>query len=1127
VDRPLRIALLTYRGTPHSGGQGVYTRQLSRALAALGHSVEVFSGQPYPDVDEGVRLTRLPSLDLYRQPDPFRVPRRHEFRDAVDALEFAVMCTAGYPEPLTFSLRAWRALRHRLDLDVVHDNQCLGYGILGIARRIPVIATIHHPITVDVELNVADAATRWQRFSVRRWYRFTAMQVRVARRIPHIVTPSDTARSDVAAAFGIPLRRIATTPLGADTDVFRPLPHIARVPGRIVTTASADIPLKGLGILVTALHRLRATHPDAHLIVIGSAREGSDVPGLIERLRLHDAVRFRSGLETQQIAELYAQAQVAVVPSLYEGFSLPAVEAMASGVPLLATRGGALPDVVGGDGTAGLLVDPGDPEALRGGLARLLDDAPLRERLARGGRERALRHFTWEATARATEAQYRAAIAERRTATAKRPQPQGALADWPAVTTTQPSPTPTPPAAERRPVVHEIHGDRRVDEYAWLRDRDDPAVIAHLTAENAYTDAMTAGTAELRQRIYEEIAGRVQQTDESAPVPHGPWRYSTRTVEGMQYPIMIRRPRDGDGDGDGDGAAVQVILDQNALAGGHDYLRVGDTSLSPDHRLLAYTVDTDGSEQFTLRIRDLDTGEDRADTVDRVYYSLAWSADGGTVFYTCLDESMRPWQVWRHRLGTAQTEDTLVYQEDDDRFFAEVSRTRSGRLILISLGSHTTREVWMVDADRPDSPPRVVAAREQGHEYEVDHHGDTLYIVSNDGAVNFRLMTAPLQTPERRNWRELIPHRDDVKLDGIDLFAEHMVLYERAGGVRRISHGPVGATGMRVVPQPEEVYVAAPGSNREWNAHTLRFEYSSLITPRSAIDHDMRTGARTVVKEEPVLGGYDRTRYVTERLWATAGDGTQVPISLVRHRDTPLDGTAPALLYGYGSYEISTEPSFAVSRLSLLDRGVIYAIAHVRGGGEMGRRWYDDGKLMRKRNTFTDFIACADHLVSSRITSHQRLGIRGGSAGGLLIGAVVNLRPDVARVALAHVPFVDVVTTMLDDTLPLTVIEYEEWGNPNGEEAYRYMLSYSPYDNVAAVEHPAVLATGGLNDPRVGFWEPAKWVARLRERSSGTRPILLQTEMGAGHGGPSGRYHGWRKEAYELAFLLGELGVTA
>ncbi|HEV7677687.1 MAG TPA: S9 family peptidase [Candidatus Dormibacteraeota bacterium] len=691
------------------------------------------------------------------------------------------------------------------------------------------------------------------------------------------------------------------------------------------------------------------------------------------------------------------------------------------------------------------------------------------------------------------------------------------------MTTTSTTPTgtgPTPPFPDRRPVVTETHGDSRIDEYAWMRDRDAPATIAHLEAENAYTEAMTAQSAPLRERLYAEIVARIRQTDESAPVPHGPWLYASRTEEGRQYPILVRRPRTGAGS---DGEQEQVILDQNSLAEGHEYLRVGDAAVSPDHQLLAYTVDVNGSEQFRLRIRDLETGRDLDDDVERVYYSLAWAADNRTLLYTRPDAAMRPWQVWRHRVGTPAAADTLVLQEDDDRFFTEVQRTRSGRLLLIAVGSKTTTEWWMLDAADPGAAPRLVEPRTQGHEYSVDHHGNSLYILSNDGAVNFRLFAAPLDAPQRAGWREVIPHRDDVKLDGIDLFAEHMVLYERAGGVRRISVGAVGSADTRVVEQPEPVYVAYPGGNREWETGTLRFEYSSLVTPRSAIDYDMRSGARTVVKEEPVLGGYDREQYVTERLWANAPDGVQVPVSVVRRRDVPLDGSAPALLYGYGSYEISTEPSFSSLRLSLLDRGVVYAIAHVRGGGEMGRRWYDDGKLMRKRNTFTDFIAAADHLVSSGYTAHDRLAIRGGSAGGLLIGAVVNLRPDLAAAALAQVPFVDVVTTMLDDTLPLTVTEYEEWGDPNQPEAYAYMRSYSPYDNVAEQDHPAVLATGGLNDPRVGFWEPAKWVARLRERGSGNRPVLLQMEMGAGHGGPSGRYEAWRKEAFALAFVLDRL----
>jgi oligopeptidase B len=676
-----------------------------------------------------------------------------------------------------------------------------------------------------------------------------------------------------------------------------------------------------------------------------------------------------------------------------------------------------------------------------------------------------------------------------------------------------------PPLAEKRPVVHEAHGDRRVDEYAWLRERDDPAVIAHLEAENAYTEAMTAGSAGLRDRLFGEIVGRIQQTDSGAPVPHGAWLYYSRTEEGRQYPILCRRPRRSDDGGGGE----QVILDQNVLAEGHEYLRVGDAEVSPDHRLLAYTVDTDGSEQFRLRIRDLQTGRDLADVVERVYYSVAWASDNATLFYTRPDQAMRPWQVWRHRLGSDAAADALVVQEEDERFFASVSRTRSGALILVSLESKVTTEVRVVRADAPTAEPTIVEPRRQGHEYSVDHHGETLYIVSNDDAINFRLMASPLATPSREHWREVIPHRDDVKLDGVDLFARHMVMYERAGGVRRIGVRRLADSATYVIEQPESVYVAMPGTNHEWDTETLRFEYTSLVTPRSAIDYGMESGERTVVKQEPVLGGYEPGEYVTERLWATAPDGVRVPISTVRRRDTALDGTAPALLYGYGSYEISMEPAFASTRLSLLDRGFVYAIAHVRGGGEMGRRWYEDGKFAHKRNTFSDFIACADHLVAEGRTSHQRMAIRGGSAGGLLIGAVLNLRPDLAAVALAHVPFVDVVTTMLDDTLPLTVTEYEEWGDPNQLDAYREMLAYSPYDNIGAADYPAVLATAGLNDPRVGYWEPAKWVARLRERRTGERPVLLQTEMGAGHGGPSGRYEAWRKEAFALAFVLDNL----
>jgi oligopeptidase B len=669
-----------------------------------------------------------------------------------------------------------------------------------------------------------------------------------------------------------------------------------------------------------------------------------------------------------------------------------------------------------------------------------------------------------------------------------------------------------PPAPARHPVVRSAHGDDRTDDYAWLRNKDDPSVIAHLEAENAWTETALAHVGSLRERLYTEMVGRVQETDTGAPVPHGPYVYYTRTVEGSQYAVHCRRPSGG-----GD---EQILLDENVVAGDHGYFHLGDAEVSPDHATLAYTVDFTGAERYTLRMRTLDTGVDLPDVIDSVSYSLAWSSDSTCVFYTRPDAAMRPWQIWRHELGAANDTDALVLQEDDERFFASVARTRSGAYILIALNSQITGEVHMLRSDDPTAAPSVIEPRRQGIEYAVDHHADRLFIVTNDEALNFRLVTAPVATPSREHWVELIPHREDVKLEGVDLFARHAVLFERIDGLRRITIMRLSDGASHVIDQPEPVYAASPGSNPEWDTDTLRFEYTSLVTPRSAVDYGMESHERTTVKQEPVLGGYDPATYVTGRLWAVAGDGTRVPISYVHRRDIALDGSAPALLYGYGSYEICIDPRFSSARLSLLDRGFVYAIAHIRGGGELGRRWYEDGKLLRKRNTFTDFIACAEYLVEQRFTSHARLAIRGGSAGGLLMGAVVNLRSDVAAAVVAEVPFVDCLTTMFDPDLPLTVGEYEEWGNPEDATTYAYMRSYSPYDNVVPGRHPALLVTAGLNDPRVGYWEPAKWVARLRDGSDGASPILLKTELGAGHGGASGRYDSWRDEALVLAFVI-------
>jgi oligopeptidase B len=678
---------------------------------------------------------------------------------------------------------------------------------------------------------------------------------------------------------------------------------------------------------------------------------------------------------------------------------------------------------------------------------------------------------------------------------------------------------PQPPDAERRPHAIDAHGDQRTDDWYWLRDREDPAVLAHLEAENAYTKAMLAHTEPLQQELFDEIVARIQETDLSVPVRKGGYWYYSRTVEGLQYPIACRRQGTEDG-------PEQVLLDENELAEGHDFLAVANDAVSPDHTLLAYAVDTDGGEKYGLRFRRLTTGEDLPDVVDGTYYGLAWTVDNAHVFYTKVDEAMRPYQLWRHRVGSAAAEDVLVFQEDDDRFFLDVGLTRSEGYVVLTLASKVTTEAWVLPSDDPTGEFRLIAPRDQGVEYQVDHHGDRFLIVTNaDGAVNFKLVEAPVAAPGRENWVDVVGHRERVKLDGVDVFARHLVLVEREAGLRQLRVLRVADGDQHVIEMPEPVYTVGPDANAEFDSDSYRFGYESMVTPRSVFDYDLEARTRVLRKQQPVLGDYDPAQYETRRLWATAPDGAQVPISLVHRRDVTTP--APALLYGYGSYEISVEPRFSSLRLSLLDRGFVYAIAHIRGGGEMGRRWYEDGKLLAKKNTFTDFIAAADHLVAERLTTPERLAIRGGSAGGLLMGATTNLRPELFAAVVAEVPFVDCLTTILDETLPLTVMEWEEWGNPvTDHDVYEYMKSYSPYDNVGAAEYPAMLVTAGLNDPRVSYWEPAKWVQRLRERTSGTKPILLKTELGAGHMGPSGRYDAWRDEAFVFAFLLDALGIA-
>ena len=674
----------------------------------------------------------------------------------------------------------------------------------------------------------------------------------------------------------------------------------------------------------------------------------------------------------------------------------------------------------------------------------------------------------------------------------------------------------TPPVAPRRGAVLQKHGDKRVDPYFWLRQRANPEVVAHLEAENEYAAVVMGPSQALEDRLYEEIVSRIKQTDVSPPsLFKGFWHY-TRTVEGLEYEIHCRRRGSME-------APEEVELDCNALADGHEYFELGYVDRSPDENLLAYAIDFSGKELHQLRFRDLRTGKDLDDVLEGVYYGSAWAADSETFFYVRPDGAMRPYQVWRHKLGTPEDEDALVLQEDDERFELSVELTKSERYIIFSSTSQITSESWFMPAGEVAGSPRLIEARRHGVEYSVDHQGDRFVILTNDGARNFRLMAAPLADPSRESWTEIVPERARVRLNATDVHINHVVLGQRSDGLQRLEVLDCRSGEIHVVDQPDSAYTAYAGSNPVYDSAVMRFFYTSLTAPWSALDYDMDTRQRTLVKEQPVPG-YDRNDYVTDRVWATSKDGVRVPMSLVHRRGLVRDGSNPALLYGYGAYEIPSDPMFDAARLSLLDRGFVYAIAHVRGGGEMGREWYEDGKFLHKANTFEDFIACAKELIAKGYTSPSHLAIRGRSAGGLLIGAVLNERPELFACAVAQVPFVDALTTMLDDSLPLTINEYEEWGNPNEREYYEYIKSYSPYDNVRPAEYPAVLATAGLNDPRVPYWEPAKWVAKLRTVALGERPIILKTQMGSGHSGPSGRYESWREEAFVSAFVISRLG---
>jgi len=669
--------------------------------------------------------------------------------------------------------------------------------------------------------------------------------------------------------------------------------------------------------------------------------------------------------------------------------------------------------------------------------------------------------------------------------------------------------------APRRPHELVAHGEARLDDYYWLRERSSPDVLAYLQAENEYTSAMMAETASLRSELYQEIVGRIKQDDSSVPVFTRGYYYYRRVEKGRQYAVHCRRRGSLE-------APEELVLDVNAVAAGHEYCAVRGLGVSSSAMLLAFAVDTVGRRKYTIRIKDLATGDLLPDRIPEVTGNLVWAADGRTIFYTRQDpKTLRSSRVFRHTLGTDPADDTLIFEETDETFRVMVGRSKSRRFLLIASRQTVSTEYRYLDSSDPLGEWRIVAPRERNHEYEVDHIGDRFIISTNREATNFRLMQAPESDPGVARWQELVPHRDNVYLQDAELFDEYLVLTERRHGLSHIRIIPWdGRHAEHEIAFDEPAYVVRVGDNPEPDVTTLRFVYTSLRTPWSVYDYDMYSRERTLLKRTTVLGGFDPHDYVTERLMAPAPDSALVPISLVRRTGTQLDGESPLMLYGYGAYGLSTEPWFRSERLSLLDRGFIFAIAHVRGGQEMGRQWYENGRLLKKQSTFSDFIACAEHLIARGYTSPSRLYAGGGSAGGLLVGAVANLRPDLFHGIIAAVPWVDVVTTMLDSSIPLTTIEYDEWGNPNDPVYYRYMLSYSPYDNVRAVAYPHMLVTTGLHDSQVQYWEPAKWVAKMRAIGTGDSLLLLKTEMGAGHGGPSGRYRHYEETAFEYAFLL-------
>ena len=691
---------------------------------------------------------------------------------------------------------------------------------------------------------------------------------------------------------------------------------------------------------------------------------------------------------------------------------------------------------------------------------------------------------------------------------------------------------PTPPKAAIRPHEMTVHGHTRVDNYYWINERENPEVIAYLEAENQYADACLKHTEPLQEQLFKEITGRIKQDDNSVPVKIRDYYHYTRFEEGKEYPIFCRKKHSLE-------AQEEVLLDGNVLAEGHAFFEIGEVSLSEDDRLLAYSVDTVSRRIYTVYVKDLVTGELVGEPISGTSGNVVWANDNKTLFYGVKDETLRPYKIMRHRLGTSPNDDVEVYREDDDTFVCYISKTKSRKYLIINADSTLSSECRILESDHPEMEFRVFQERQPDMLYGIDHYREHFYIQTNaDGAKNYKIMRTPLGQTEKSHWEEVVAHREQVMIEGFTIFDKFFVIEEREEGLVKIRVKSWDGDTDYYIDFGEPTYTAGVGANPDFDAVTLRFSYNSMTTPSSVYEWDMEKRTKTLLKRQEIVGGYNPEDYVTERLMAPSHDGVLVPISIVykkakvvepaetptEHGSGPSTGSGtlgrPLVLYGYGSYGSSMDAYFSLARLSLLDRGFIWAIAHIRGGEEMGRQWYEDGKMLNKKNTFLDFIACAEYLINKGYTSADKMFAMGGSAGGLLVGAVTNMRPDLWRGVIAQVPFVDVVTTMLDESIPLTTGEYDEWGNPNEKQYYDYMLSYSPYDNVEAKDYPAMLITTGLHDSQVQYWEPAKWAAKLRALKTDKNPLYLKTEMDYGHGGASGRFEGYKEVVLEYAFML-------